>query len=79
MTKFRELKIGDAFDFVSPDSRLNSFYLRCRKMSARKYTAEDGFTYLVGSVDAKVYNVVAAETIRAAIDQAYEGGSDASS
>jgi len=35
--KFRELAIGDTFDFVSPNSMLNSFYNTCEKIGARSY------------------------------------------
>lgn len=58
MTKFRNLKIGDTFDFISPNRTLNSFYDRCRKLSARVYSSLDtGYTHRVGSGDCQVYHV----------------------
>jgi hypothetical protein len=57
--KFRDLQVGDTFDFVSPNTSFNSFYLRCTKVSARRYRDEDGHFHQVGSINAVVYHVVA--------------------
>ena len=66
MMKFKELAIGQEFDWVNPDPNArNSFFARCVKVSARKYKAIDpkgdemkGFPYYtVGSVNADVFNV----------------------
>jgi len=54
--KFRDLKIGDTFDFISSNPLWNSFYLICEKVSPRKYKAGN-MTYTVGSVHAEVYHV----------------------
>jgi hypothetical protein len=65
--KFKDLAIGDTFDFVSPNRMMNSFYDRCTKISARKYQWENPVQcslspskYLetrVGSANVEVYNV----------------------
>jgi hypothetical protein len=58
--KFRELKIGDRFDFVSPNRMLNSYFERCVKRSAQTYTAENSDSQVVmrvGSVNVEVYHV----------------------
>lgn len=54
--KFRELKIGQSFDFIAPD-RPNSFFLRCTRISARKYKDERGEVHMVGTINARVYHV----------------------
>jgi hypothetical protein len=61
---FKQLSVGDTFDFVS-DTSYDSFYERCKKTSARGYVAinSDGSTnkrygkMRVGSLSAKVYHV----------------------
>lgn len=61
---FRELKIGDEFDFIGPDRMLNSFYYTCRKISAHKYEWQQNEKWTqgtIGSVTAKVYHVNGAE------------------
>ncbi len=56
--KFRDLKIGDTFDFIGPDRAMNSFYRRCRKISARRYRDDVGvLEYKVGSINCDVYHV----------------------
>ncbi len=55
--KFRDLKIGDTFDFISPDRMLNSFYERCRKVSARCYRDDKRNRYEVGTINCDVYHV----------------------
>lgn len=58
MTTFRDLAIGDTFDFIGPDPMLNSFYERCRKIGARTYeTVPDHMQCRVGSVAATVYHI----------------------
>jgi hypothetical protein len=54
--KFRDLNIGDTFDFIKPNSLRNSFTKRCTKISARKYR-DDLHTHLVGTINVEVYNV----------------------
>lgn len=61
--KFRDLAIGDTFDFVGPDRIYNSFYEICEKISARqyRYTSTQFKTVCVsrvGSINCEVYNVV---------------------
>jgi|HubBroStandDraft_5_1064220.scaffolds.fasta_scaffold34754_5 hypothetical protein len=60
MTKFRDLQVGETFDFIGPNRMLVSFWKRCTKKSGRLYEDEDGDTHHVGSINAKVYNVNAA-------------------
>ncbi len=65
--KFRELAIGQWFDFVRPDSMYNSFYERCQKTSARKYrwknprrcslSPMEWLETRVGSINVEVYNI----------------------
>jgi hypothetical protein len=57
MTKFRDLPIGETFDFVSPDRMMNSFYKRCTKISARRYRDDTGTMHRVGSINAAVYHI----------------------
>ncbi len=64
MTLFRDLSIGDTFDFISPDRTGNSFYARCVKLSARTYIEEELFLtpaphHTIGSINASVYHVAA--------------------
>jgi hypothetical protein len=54
---FKDLAIGDTFDFVSPDRMMNSFYRPCRKISARGYIDDARVRHTVGSVGASVYHV----------------------
>jgi hypothetical protein len=55
--QFRDLSIGQSFDFISPIATHNSFYLTCTKISARQYRDERGTVHTVGSVKANVYHV----------------------
>lgn len=54
---FREVKIGQWFDFIKPGSIYNSFFKRVQKVSARKYRDRDGIEYRVGSITCDVYHV----------------------
>jgi hypothetical protein len=59
--KFRDLAIGDRFDFVGPEWRFNSFYATCTKTSARKYSWDGAegqiLTTRVGCQNVRVYHV----------------------
>ena len=65
-TKFRDLKIGDTFDFIS-GSRFDSFFDRCTKVSPRRYTwtrcyadtkrARTTLQSSVGTINVQVYHV----------------------
>ena len=56
--KFRDLAIGDTFDFVD-DARINSFYERCKKTGPRTYQAiVSESNYRVGSINANVFHVL---------------------
>jgi hypothetical protein len=57
MKTFKQLRIGQWFDFVGPNHMMNSFHKRCQKVSARRYLDEDGIMHNVGSISARVYNV----------------------
>ena len=61
---FRQLSNGDTFDFVAPTG-YNSFYERCTKLSARKYSYSSShpvpfgrYVTSVGSINVQVYNVI---------------------
>lgn len=52
--KFRDLAVGDTFDWVNPAAPAqNSFYDYCLKTGARTYENETGRKFTVGSIDAK--------------------------
>lgn len=57
--KFRDLKIGDTFDFINPNNYMggNSFYKTCERISARCYRDSSGVIYKVGSINTPVYHV----------------------
>lgn len=56
--KFKNLKIGDTFDFVDPDKiGFNSFFDTCQKISTRKYKSlTTDIEHRVGSINAIVYH-----------------------
>ena len=61
--RFKELAVGDTFDFIAPTG-YNSFFVRCTKVSARKYRYENGhpapfnfYVAQVGAVNCEVYHV----------------------
>jgi hypothetical protein len=56
-TQFKDLKIGNSFDFISPDIGYNSFFERCTKVSMFKYVGESGGEYRIGSTTCIVYHV----------------------
>jgi hypothetical protein len=61
-TRFRDLRIGDSFDFIGPEARFNSFYERCTKVTTRSYEwfHPERHTNLrseVGTINCKVYHV----------------------
>jgi hypothetical protein len=69
-TLFRDLKVGDTFDFIDDENRMyNSFYDRCVKLSAMTYksiepeTRPERYTgtYQVGSIKAQVFHVEAGQ------------------
>lgn len=55
--KFKELKVGDSFDWISPNRIYNSFFLRCVKTGLNSYVDEDGKKHKVGSINAEVFHV----------------------
>ena len=58
MIRFRELKVGDQFDFISPNRIVNSYFERCVKISPRCYTAVGAVVVMrVGTVDVDVHHV----------------------
>ena len=61
MTAFRDLDMGESFDFIGPNPALNSFFDRCRKVGLRTYKPVQGSligkTLTVGRVSCKVYHV----------------------
>ena len=54
--RFKDLSIGDTFDFIGPVASFNLFYLRCVKTGQRSYADEHGGRHVVGSTSAKVYH-----------------------
>ena len=60
-TTFRDLRIGQTFDFIGPDRQWNSFYEKCRKVTSRGYVSIENpgryGTMRVGSIDAEVFHV----------------------
>lgn len=55
--KFKELQIGAEFDWIDDaNPTWNSFYLRCTKISARKYSDTNGVVHRVGCINAVVYH-----------------------
>ena len=74
MTKFRDLKIGETFDWIGPIQSHNSFFKCCRKISNRKYVAvlhtgdvDNKGPISIGTINATVYNVG-----RSYLDKAYK-------
>jgi hypothetical protein len=58
MKQFRDLAVGQLFDWIDRDSTpaYNSFFDLCKKISARKYVSVDsGRICTVGTIKAKVY------------------------
>jgi hypothetical protein len=55
--RFADLAIGQEFDWVDDTRHFNSFFLRCRKVSTRKYVDSQGYTHEVGTVNASVFHV----------------------
>jgi hypothetical protein len=61
--KFKDLKVGQTFDFIDDaNPQRNSFYARCKKVSARTYqniSLTSPQTFRVGSINAYVFHVEA--------------------
>lgn len=62
MAKFRDLAIGQTFDFINPDPdklTQNSFYPRCEKISDRRYRTigKTVCFYTVVTIDCEVFHV----------------------
>jgi hypothetical protein len=56
---FRNLQVGDTFDFIA-DDRPTTFFARCTKVSARKYTYDGvrpDVTARIGSINCPVWHV----------------------
>jgi hypothetical protein len=54
---FRNVKVGQWFDFIGPNAGLVTFWKRVQKIGARTYEDEQGLTYKIGSLNAGVYHV----------------------
>lgn len=61
--RFCQLKVGQTFDFIKPDSVMNSFFLRCEKINERQYKDENGTVWNVGTIRCRVYNVGSAPSL----------------
>lgn len=59
--RFRELGIGDTFDWIEEGSPYNSFFLRCKKISPRRYVDTKGVTYQVRTINVEVFHVIPKE------------------
>lgn len=55
--EFKDLKVGQTFDFIHPTPGTSSFFLRVKKTGKKTYEDEHGGKYRVGSVKAKVFHV----------------------
>jgi hypothetical protein len=56
--EFKDLHIGQTFDFVDPDNiTYNSFFMPCKKLSATRYVDTNWDEHKIGSVKAKVFHV----------------------
>ena len=55
--KFRDLQVGDWFDFIAPNRSHNSFFKRVEKTGPRTYRDEQGTKYRVGSISVQVYHI----------------------
>jgi len=71
VTRFRDLAVGQHFDFVDDSRSFNSFFGRCHKLSARTYgwyvtdwekagNPLKVITSRVGSINVQVFHVEAA-------------------
>lgn len=54
--QFRDLSVGDKFDFVDPNAQ-NSFFLTCEKISQRRYCDSNNVEHTVGTVYCNVFHV----------------------
>jgi len=54
---FRDLTIGQTFDFISDNLQFNSFFERCTKTGARSYVSESGLRCKVGTITVEVFHV----------------------
>jgi hypothetical protein len=60
--RFKELAIGQQFDFIDDSSLTNSFFYRCVKTGKRTYETVDHITgniphkHEVGTINVKVYH-----------------------
>lgn len=62
MIPFYKVAVGQSFNFVNDyHLRLTSFYLRCTKISSRKYKDERGTIHQVGTIYTLVHHVVKIE------------------
>lgn len=55
--QFRNLYIGQTFDWINDAVSYNSFFKRCTKVSNTTYRDEDGVVHSVGTTKAEVFHV----------------------
>jgi hypothetical protein len=55
--KFRDLRIGETFDFIHNEWYRPSFFKPCRKTSTRKYVDNTGQDHTVGSINTTAFHV----------------------
>ena len=59
-TRFKDLNIGQTFDWIDDENpNHNSFFQRCRKVSASRYETTDGrlTDCRVGTTSARVFHI----------------------
>lgn len=61
--RFKDMKVGDRFDFVGPRPMYNSFLKTCFKTGDRTYRDTDGTDHEVGSTGSRVYHVAREEYV----------------
>lgn len=60
MAQFKDVKVGQTFDFVGPEPMYNSFYDTCVKTGQRSYRSllrTEHADYRIGSINCEVYHV----------------------
>jgi hypothetical protein len=55
--KFKDLEIGQLFDWIDDVRRDDHFYQLCWKVGKRTYADEHGTRHTVGSINANVFHV----------------------
>lgn len=68
MTRFRDLSVGDTFDWINDrQPTFSSYFAACEKTGPRTYVSDDGHRHRVGSINAVVYHVNRGRALLAAL------------